>query len=376
MQKFIPVNEPDLSGNEKKYLMECIDTGWISSEGPFIKKFEDNFCQKVGRRFGIAVSNGTVALEIAVKSLRIEPGSEVILPSFTIISCAAAIIRAGLIPVLVDADPNTWNMAPALVEEKITNKTKAIMVVHIYGLPTDMDAINEIADRYNLLIIEDAAEMHGQTYRGKPCGSFGSVSGFSFYPNKHVTTGEGGMVVTDDPELAQYCRSLRNLCFQKRRYIHEELGFNFRMTNMQAALGVAQLERMDDFIIRKRKIGKFYTRQLSSVEGLQIPITETDYAQNIYWVYGIVLDDSIPFDADEMISRLSERGVGARPFFWGMHEQPVFRKAGMFQHDSYPVTEKLSRRGFYIPSGLALTEDQQLTVVEAVKSSLIARDRS
>jgi perosamine synthetase len=372
MQRFISVNEPDLSGNEKKYLSECIDTGWISSEGPFIKRFEDGFSQKVGRKYGIAVSNGTVALEIAVKCLRIEPGSEVIIPAFTIISCAAAVIRAGLVPVLVDADPNTWNMNPVLLEEKITSKTRAIMVVHIYGLPTEMDPILEIAGRYGLAIIEDAAEMHGQTYRGKPCGSFGNVSGFSFYPNKHVTTGEGGMVVTDDPDLAEYCCSLRNLCFQKRRYIHEELGFNFRMTNLQAALGVAQLERLDDFIVRKRKMGKFYTQFLASIDELQLPKVETDYAQNIYWVYGMVLADVVPFDGDEMISRLAERGVGARPFFWGMHEQPVFRKNGMFLQECYPVTEKLSRRGFYIPSGLTLTEEQQLVVIAAIKSALTA----
>jgi perosamine synthetase len=372
MHPFIPVNEPDLTGNEKKYLIECIDTGWISSEGPFIKRFEDSFSRKVGRKYGVAVANGTAALEIAVRCLRLEPGSEVILPSFTIISCAAAIVRAGLLPVLVDADPLTWNMPPELIEEKITPRTRAIMAVHIYGLPTDMDPLLEIANRHNLLVIEDAAEMHGQAYRGKPCGSFGAVSAFSFYPNKHLTTGEGGMVVTDDPVLAETCQSLRNLCFQKRRYIHEELGFNYRLTNLQAALGLAQLERLDEFVARKRKMGKLYTEALSNVAGLQLPLVETPYAQNIYWVYGIVLSGDIPFDTDEMIARLAQLGVGARPFFWGMHEQPVFRKMGLFLDEHFPVTERLSRKGFYIPSGLTLTEDQQLQVVEALNTALAA----
>ena len=257
MSEFIQVNQPDLSGNEKKYLMECIDSGWISSEGPFVKAFEDQFSQKVGRKFGIAVANGSVALDLAVRSLNIERGSEVIMPAFTIISCAAAIIRAGLIPTLVDADPITWNIDTSKIEEKITSKTKAIMVVHIYGLPTDMNPVLDIARKYGLKIIEDAAEMHGQTYHSQPCGSFGEISVFSFYPNKHVTTGEGGMIVTDDAEIAEQCRSLRNLCFQpKRRFVHEELGFNYRFTNLQAALGLAQIERLDDFIIKKREMGR------------------------------------------------------------------------------------------------------------------------
>lgn len=369
MNSFIPVNQPDLHGNEKKYLIECIESGWISSEGPFVAEFEEKFAQRVGRKYGISVSNGTVALEVAVKSLKIEPGSEVIMPAFTIISCAAAIVRAELVPVLVDADPVTWNMDVAKIEEKITPQTKAIMVVHIYGLPTDMDLILEIANKYHLKIIEDAAEQHGQTYRGRQCGSFGEVSTFSFYANKHITTGEGGMVVTDDPELAERCRSLRNLCFQpKRRYIHEELGSNFRFTNVQAAIGLAQLERLDEIIIKKRKIGEFYLNHLSGLDHLQLPLAKTDYADNIYWVFGIVLTDKVKFDAAEMMAKLAEQNIGSRGFFWGMHEQPVFQKMGLFANEHYPVSEFLARRGFYIPSGLGVTEEQQLAVVDAIKS--------
>lgn len=378
----VPVNEPLLNGNEKKYLNECIDTGWISSEGPFIKQFEEMFAAKVGRKYGIAVANGSVALDAAVVALGIGPGDEVIMPTFTIISCAAAIVRAGARPVLADSDPVTWNMDFEKLKIKIENeiekkgnkKIKAIMVVHIYGLPVDMDPVIEIANKYGLKIIEDAAEMHGQTYKGRPCGSFGDISTFSFYPNKHITTGEGGMIVTDDPELAEKCRSLRNLCFQpKKRFVHEELGWNFRMTNLQAALGVAQLERLDEFVSRKRRMGRRYTELLLDVEGLQLPVEKTEYADNIYWVYGLVLKDDVPFDAEEAMQRLVQLGVGTRPFFWPMHEQPVFHKMGLYKGETYPVAERIARRGFYIPSGMALTDEQMERVAEGVKEMMRVR---
>lgn len=355
----IPVNEPLLDGNEKKYLLECIETGWISSEGPFVKQFEAQFAARVGRKYGIAVSNGSVALDTAVVALGIAQGEEVILPTFTIISCAAAIVRAGAVPVVVDCDPHTWNMDISQIEAKITPKTKAIMVVHIYGLPTDMEPVLALAEKYRLQIIEDAAEMHGQTYKGLPCGSFGAISTFSFYPNKHITTGEGGMLVTDDEELAERCRSLRNLCFQpEKRFVHEELGWNFRITNLQAALGVAQLERLDEFLARKRLMGKRYTELLSDIPGLQFPVPRTEYAENIYWVYGLILNDEVPFDAEELMRRLGKYKIGTRPFFWCMHEQPVFRNMGLFNGVFCPEAEKIARRGFYIPSGIALTDEQ------------------
>jgi perosamine synthetase len=355
----IPVNEPLLDGNEKKYLMECIETGWISSEGPFVRQFEEQFAARMGRQYGVAVSNGSVALDAAVAALGIGAGDEVILPTFTIISCAAAIVRAGAVPVVVDCDPDTWNMDVSQIEAKITARTKAIMVVHIYGLPVDMEPLLAIARQHGLLVIEDAAEMHGQTYRGQPCGSFGDISTFSFYPNKHITTGEGGMLLTDDAALAERCRSLRNLCFQpQQRFVHEELGWNMRMTNLQAAVGLAQLERLDEFVDRKRSIGKRYTELLSSVLGLQLPVAQTDYAENIYWVFGLMLRDEVPFDALEAMQRLAKHKIGTRPFFWCMHEQPVFRKMGLFEGISCPVAERMARRGFYIPSGMALTKEQ------------------
>lgn len=364
---FVPVNQPLLDGKEKEYLTKCIQTGWISSEGPFVREFEQRFSKRVQRKHGIAVCNGSAALEAAVAALGIGSGDEVILPTFTIISCAAALVRSGATPVLVDCDPLTWNMDTSHIEDKISPKTKAVMVVHIYGMPVDMDPVLALAKKYHLTIIEDAAEAHGQTYKGRPCGSFGDISTFSFYPNKLVTTGEGGIVVTDRDDLAENCRSLRDLCFQpKRRFVHERLGWNMRLSNVQAAIGLAQLERLDDFLEIKRLMGRRYTELLSDLPGIQIPLSEKDYAQNAYWVYGIVLDDEIPFDAQEAMKRLASLGIGTRPFFWPMHEQPVFRKMGMFSNDSHAVSERLARRGFYIPSGLALKADQINRVVEAL----------
>ena len=364
---FIPVNEPLLDGNEKKYLCECIDTGWISSEGPFVKEFEQKMSATVDRKYGIAVSNGTAALEVAVQALGIGAGDEVIMPAFTIISCAMAVTKVGAVPVLVDSDMYTWNMNVHEIEAKITTRTKAIMMVHLYGLPVEADRILTLAKKYNLKVIEDAAEMHGQTYNGKPCGSFGDISTFSFYPNKHITTGEGGMVVTDDADLAERCRLLRNLCFRKDvRYVHDEISDNYRFTNLQAAVGLAQLERLDEFVTRKREMGKYYTEALREVEGLILPVQKMDYADNIYWVYGLVLNKDIPADNKIIQRLLAEEGIGSRTFFWCIHEQPVYQKKGMFQEESYPNAEYLARKGFYIPSGLALTRQQMQYVVSGV----------
>lgn len=355
----VQVNEPLLDGNEKKYLNECIDTGWISSEGPFIKLFEDGLANYFNRKHAIAVSNGTVAIDIAIDALDLKSGDEIIMPTFTIISCISGLIKKGCVPVFVDQEPDTWNMNVNQIESKITARTKAIMVVHIYGLPVDMNHIIEIAEKYNLRIIEDAAEMHGQEYRGKKCGSFGDISTVSFYPNKHITTGEGGMIFTDNDELASRCRSLRNLCFiPEQRFLHYELGYNGRMTNMQAAIGLAQLERIDSFIKKKRWIGEMYTQRLNSVKSLQLPLTHTDFAENIYWVYGVVIKDSHLMDAKQAIKRFSEAGIGTRPFFWNLHEQPVLKKYNINIIGDFPVSEHLSRQGFYLPSGLAISEEQ------------------
>ncbi|MFZ3310954.1 MAG: DegT/DnrJ/EryC1/StrS family aminotransferase [Xanthobacteraceae bacterium] len=372
----IPVNQPRLDGNELKYLAECIETGWISSEGPFVRRLEEGMAKLTGQRHGIAVANGSVALDLAIAALGIGPGDEVILPTFTIIACAAAIVRAGATPVVVDSDPLTWNIDALQIEAKITPRTRAIMVVHIYGLPVDMDPVVEIARRYGLKIIEDSAEQIGQEYRSgnataRPVGSFGDIATFSFYPNKHVTTGEGGMALTSDDALADRCRSLRNLCFGKtRRFVHEELGWNFRMSNLQAAVGVAQLERLRQTIEKKRRIGAWYDELLSDMPVLERLPARTAYAENVHWVYGLVLKDEVPFDAEEAMRRLAKSGIGTRPFFWPMHEQPVLRRMGLFDGVRCPVAERLGRRGFYVPSGVALEREQAESVARGLRQIL------
>ncbi|MCS5704697.1 DegT/DnrJ/EryC1/StrS family aminotransferase [Synechococcus sp. FGCU-3] len=369
MSDFIPVNEPVIGEREKELVMECLNTGWISSEGPFVSQFEEAFSRRVGRKHGVACSNGTAALDLAVAALRLGPGDEVILPTFTIISCAAAIVRAGATPVVVDADPDTWNMVPEQVAAAITPRTAAIMVVHIYGLPVDMDPILELAERHQLAVIEDAAELIGGTYKGRPCGSFGHISTFSFYPNKHITTGEGGMVVTDDPALAERCRSLRNLCFQpKQRFIHEELGWNYRMTNMQAALGLAQLERLDGALERKRAIGLHYKRLLEGIKGFKLQAYATSYATNIYWVIAIRSTNQCSRKASEIARFLRGMKIGTRPFFFPIHKQPVFCHIESLNNAYCPESETLYSEGFYLPSGLAITDEQINRVAELITS--------
>jgi perosamine synthetase len=375
----IPVSEPLLADRESEYVEACIKTGWISSSGPLIDEFEQKWSQYCGRKYGVSVCNGTAALQAAIEALHLTKGDEVILPTFTIISCASAILYAGGTPVLVDVDPRTWTMDVAQVAEKITSRTKAIMVVHIYGHPADLDPIIALADRHGLAIIEDAAEAHGAEYlsgrtttapQWRRCGSFGTASCFSFYANKLITTGEGGMVLADDPGLAGKLRSLRNLCFQtERRFSHEELGFNFRFTNIQAALGLAQLERMDKIVAKKRWMGQEYTNRLQGIAGLQLPVEEP-WARSVYWMYGVVLSEDTGMDASAFARKLVDRGIETRPFFLGMHEQPVFQRRGLFKGERYPIAERLAQRGLYLPSGMALTEEQLRCVVETVRELL------
>lgn len=367
---FIPVNTPLLGGKEKKYLNKCIDTGWISSEGPYVREFENKFSSYVDRKYGVAVSSGSAALDVAVKSLNIGKGDEVIVPTFSIISPISSIVISGAKPVLVDSDINTWNIDVDKIEEKITKKTKAILVVHIYGLPAKMTKIIKLANKYGLYIIEDAAEMHGQTYNGKKCGSFGIVSIFSFYPNKLITTGEGGMIVTNNQNIASRCEKLRNLAFEKRRFVHKELGWNYRMTNLQAALGLAQLEQINKFIKKKRWIGKTYNKLLSSNAKLQLPIEETKYAKNIYWIYGLVLKDNVKMNRNTLLNLLAKKGIGTRTFFWPMHRQPIFIKMGLFKEENYPIADKIAKKGFYIPSGLGIEKKDIETVSKAINGLL------
>ncbi|RZF24866.1 DegT/DnrJ/EryC1/StrS family aminotransferase [Paraburkholderia sp. UYCP14C] len=367
----IPVNEPLLDGKESVYLKECIESGWISSDGEFVERFERAMAGYVGRRHAIAVANGSAALDVAVAALRLGPDDEVIIPTHTIISCASAIVRTGARLRLVDSSPDTWNMDVTKIESAITSQTRAIMAVHTFGLPVDMSPLLDIARKYGLAVIEDAAQAIGQTYNGAKCGSFGDISCFSFYANKHITTGEGGMIVCDDDELAARARSLRNLCFKtERRFVHEELGWNYRMSSLQAAVGLAQFENLDAHVTRKRDLGRRYEGLLRGVPGIELAPVALPYAENIYWVFGVMLDDSLPFGADQFRSMLAEAGVSARPFFWPMHEQPVFLKQGMFKGESFPIAERMSRRGLYLPSGLALSEAQQDYTVGALRDML------
>jgi perosamine synthetase len=375
----IPVNEPLLGERELEYVTECVRTGWISSAGHFIEEFEEKWAAYCGMKYGIAVSNGTTALQVAVRCLDLKPGDEVILPTFTIISCAMAIVESGGVPVLVDSDPRTWCMDVGQVESKITPRTRAIMPVHIYGHPIDMDPLFALADKYHLAIVEDAAEVHGAEYLSgrsggdqvwRRCGGMGDISTFSFFANKLITTGEGGMVLTSDPQYAEKARNLRNLCFKpERRFFHTEIGYNYRLTNMQAALGLAQLERFEEILAKKRWIGQAYTERLKNIEVLQLPVEEP-WARQVYWMYGLVLDESTDMDAVEFAKRLLALGVQTRPFFLGMHEQPVFWEQGLFQGEHYPVAERMARQGLYLPTGLGLTNEQLEQVCKAVRTIL------
>ena len=369
MNKYkVPVNEPYLFGNEKKYLLKCLNDGFISSSGQFVKEFEKKFAKRVNRKFAITVSNGTAALQLAFEALNIKKKEEVILPSFTIISCILPVIRSGAIPVLIDSDPVTWNMDVNKIEKKITSKTRAIIAPHIYGLPIDMDPLLKIAQKYKLKVIEDAAEVLGLKYKNKECGSFGDVSTFSFYANKHITTGEGGIIVTDSKQIAEKCKSLRNICFNnKRRFLHYDLGWNYRFTNLQSAIGLAQLQKLNRFIVKKRNIGKIYNKELSKIKIFQTPLNKKEYAKNIYWVYGLVLKKNSPISLNILMKKLTQEGIETRNFFWPLHQQPVLKKMGFFKNTKLPVAEYLSKNGLYLPSGLALTSLQQKYVVNKVK---------
>jgi len=361
--EFIAVNEPLFEGNEKKYINECIDTGWISSEGAFVNRFENAMAEYIGKKYGISVTNATAGLDIAVEVLDLKPEDEVIMPTFTIISCILPLIKRGIVPVLVDSDRYTFNMKTDEIEAKITAKTKAIMVVHIYGLSVDMDKVLELAKKYNLKIIEDAAEVHGLEYKGRKCGAFGDISIFSFYANKIITTGEGGMILTDDEKIANKCKEIRNLCFKpERRFVHDQIGFNYRMTNMQAAIGLAQLENIENHINKKREIGKKYNELLQGVTEINLPIEKTEYCNNIYWVYGITIKEEIDLSAETLMKKLKSEGIGTRPFFYPMHRQPVLKNMGMFNNEWYKDAEYLAEKGLYLPSGLGISEEEIETV--------------
>ena len=359
--KFIPVNIPRLYKDEKNNVTECIRTNWISSEGKFVKIFEENFSKFNRRKYGIALSSGTAALEVAVKSLNLKKNSEVIIPSFSIISTALCVIKLGLKPVLVDCEISTWNVNPNEILKKINKRTSAIIITHIYGLPVDLAKVLRIAKQKNIKIFEDTAELIGQKYKKKICGSFGDLSTFSFYANKHITTGEGGMIVTNDKKLYEKCKSLRNLSFSKSyfdRYNHNDIGWNYRMTNLQAALGCGQLKNIQKIIKRKREIGDLYYEKLKNNKNLILQKKKTKYSKNIYWVFGILIKDKNKFDRNSVMKKLLKHGIDTRPFFLSMNKQNIFIKKKIFNKIKMPNSEYLSKNGFYVPSGLGLKNSE------------------
>ncbi len=365
----IPVCEPTLQGNEKKYVDQCIETNWISSSGSFLEKFEEMFGRACQAKYAVSCSNGTTALHLALATLGIGKGDEVIVPDFTIIAVANAVLYTGATPVFVDSEPRTWNIDPDKIEEKITNKTKAIIAMHTYGCPADMDKINAVAKKHNLKVIEDAAEAHFAQYKGRPTGCLGDVGCFSFYANKIVTTGEGGIVVTNSREIADKAKLLRNHAFREPRFVHDEVGFNYRMTNIQAAIGVAQMERADKLLEGRRSNAPRYEAELKGVEGITLP-PDCPYGTNVYWMYGVLIDeDKFGRGKEEVIRLLKEQGIETRSFFYPMHMQPAYKNNPDIDcSGSYLVSEQLYAQGLYLPSSSHLTDEQVKNVCATLKA--------
>ncbi|TSC59224.1 MAG: perosamine synthetase [Candidatus Peregrinibacteria bacterium Greene0416_19] len=370
----VPVNEPLISAEAKAYVNDALDTGWISSSGPSIDRFERTFADYLGVKHAVTTMNGTTALHLALATLDIGPGDEVIVPDFTMIASVAAVLYTGALPVFVDADPETWCMDVSQIEGKITPKTKAIMPVHIYGHPCDMDPVLDLAKRHGLTVVEDAAEAHGAAYNGSTpltaggrlCGSMGRINAFSFYANKIITTGEGGMVVTDDDALAARARSLKDLAHSPgKRFWHEELGYNYRMTNLQAAVGLGQLENVASYLAHKKWMAAEYGKRLSKIGGIRLPVTKP-WATNVYWMYGIVIEESFGMTRDQFRDALKEKGVDTRDFFYSSATQPMVRKL-VGDQGPFPVSQRLGECGLYLPSGLALTQEQIEYVCDAIQ---------
>jgi len=366
----IPVNEPHIPKHAKKYVLDCIRTGWISSAGSYIKTFEHACKEYFDVNHAVTVTSGTSALHLALVALGITKGDEVILPDLTIISCPFAVHYTGATPVLCDVEPDTGNIDPKKIEEKITKKTKAIMVVHLYGHPCDMDPIRVLAKKYHLFVVEDACQAHGALYQGKKVGGLGDIGCFSFYGNKIITTGEGGMVVTNSDILDKKLRTFRDLAHVPgKRFTHKVVGYNYRMTNMQAALGLSGIEEIDWAIAKKRRMAQIYQKGLKDIPSLILP-EEKSYARSVFWMYAVRLTKKSKMTRDEFCSHLKQQGVDTRNFFVPIHRQPVFRNMKLFLRASYPVSDALSRSGLYIPSGLAMTEAQQHEVIRTIRAIL------
>ena len=358
----IPIAEPSLGGEELNNVMEAVKSGWISSKGKFIEEFEQNFSNYCDRKYGVATSNGTVALHLASKALGISKDDEVIVPDLTFVAVANAVTYCSAKPVFVDSHPDYWCIDPEKIEDNITKNTKAIIPVHLYGHPCDMDAILDIAKDHNLIIIEDAAEAHGAEYKGKKVGSFGDISCFSFYGNKIMTTGEGGMCLTNNEELAEKVRILRDHGMNpEKKYWHDVIGFNYRITNLQAAIGVAQLKKLDEFVEKKRKIAKWYSESLKELEERQFIKLhpEMSWAKCVYWMYSILIKDKFGISRADLMKKLEKNGIDTRPFFYPIHMMPPY-----MSEEKFPVAEELSRRGINLPSSVQLKEEEIELIVK------------
>lgn len=370
MTDFIPVCEPTLSGNEEKYVTDCIKTGWISSSGKYVGEFEQQFAKYCDCSYGVAVCNGTVALHLAITALGIGNSDEVIIPTFTMAASAYAVCYTGAKPVFVDADKDTWNIDVEKIEEKITSKTKAIIPVHIFGNPCNMDKITEIASKYNLYIIEDAAEAHGAEYKSKKVGSFSDIAAFSFFANKNLTTGEGGMVVTNDKKLYDNARYFKNMCFPldaSRVYEHANIGYNYRMSNIHAAIGLAQVEKADIYRDMRIKNHNIYKKYLSDIEGVIFQKDEEN-GLNVCWMNTILLEpEKYGHTKEELIAHLKENEIDTRLLFTGMHRQKFLKDYGCDMKGNYPVSDNLTENGFYLPSASSLTEEQIKYICETIK---------
>ena len=371
--KFIPVNKPLITKEDISYLNKSISKGWISSEGPEVKKFESDFSKFIGHKYSVAVSSGTAALEIAIKSLKLKKGDEVIIPNFTIISNAIAVLKENLNIKLIDCSIKDWNMDISEVKKKITKKTKAIIATHIYNFPLRVDILKKICNKNKIILIEDAAEAIGQKLNNKLCGSFGDISIFSFYANKQITTGEGGMITTNNKILFEKSKSLRNLCFGKKdRFNHEDIGWNYRMTNLQASLGVSQLKRIKSIVHKRHLVGKEYFQRLKYNKNIYIPETSRNYAKNIYWVIAFVITNkNLNIDAKKLMKKLITYGIQTRPFFWPMHKQNIFKeKYKINTSGNYKNSEYISKYGLYLPSSLDIKSNQIKFICDKVNSIL------
>ncbi|MFH1958584.1 MAG: DegT/DnrJ/EryC1/StrS family aminotransferase [bacterium] len=362
--KIIPVCEPVLQGKESEYLKKCVETNWISSAGKYIEDFEKEFSRLCGAKYGISTTSGTTALHLALATLGIGSGDEVIIPTFTMIATANVVTHLGAKPVLIDAESKTWNIDTEKIEKKITKKTRAIIPVHIYGHPVEMDKIMELAKKYNLYVVEDAAEAHGAEYRGRKIGSIGDCACFSFYANKIITTGEGGMIVTNNKEIAEKAENLRDHAFSEERHFwHKYVAFNYRMTNLQAAIGAAQVERFSQLVEARIKNARLYNSYLKDVPGITLP-PETEGIKNVYWMYSILVEDEFGMTRDELRTYLAKRGIETRTFFIPMHLQPVYYK--QYKGEEYPVSEELCRKGMYLPSSSGLEKDEIKFIAESI----------